>query len=42
MDATLKNLPLTPEAIRCAMEDVCDIASDDGDRLQRLYDIILA
>ena len=30
MDASLKNLPLTPEAIRSAMEDVCDIAFDDG------------
>ena len=30
MDATLKNLPLTPEAIRSALEDVCDIAFDDG------------
>jgi hypothetical protein len=29
MDATLKNLPLTSEAIRSAMEDVCEIASDD-------------
>lgn len=30
MDTTLKNLPLTPEAIRSALEDVCDIAFDDG------------
>ena len=30
MDATLKNLPLTPEAICSALEDVCDIAFDDG------------
>ncbi len=30
MDATLKNLPLTPEAIRSALEEVCDIAFDDG------------
>lgn len=30
MDITLKNLPLTPEAIRSALEDVCDIAFDDG------------
>lgn len=30
MDTTLKNLPLTPEAIRGALEDVCDIAFDDG------------
>lgn len=30
MDITLKNLPLTPEAIRGALKDVCDIAFDDG------------
>lgn len=30
MDTTLKNLPLTPEAIRSALEDVCDIAFNDG------------
>lgn len=30
MDTTLKNLPLTREAIRSALEDVCDIAFDDG------------
>ena len=30
LDTTLKNLPLTPEAIRSALEDVCDIAFDDG------------
>ena len=30
MDTTLKNLPLTPEAIRSALEDVCDIAFDYG------------
>ena len=30
MDTTLKNLPLTPEAIRSALEDICDIAFDDG------------
>lgn len=30
MDTTLKNLPLTPGAIRSALEDVCDIAFDDG------------
>ena len=30
MDTTLKNLPLTPEAIRSALEDVCDITLDDG------------
>ena len=30
LDTTLKNLPLTPEAIRSALEDICDIAFDDG------------
>lgn len=30
MDTTLKNLPLTLEAIRSALEDVCGIAVDDG------------
>lgn len=30
MDTTLKNLPLTPEAIRSALKDVCDIEFDDG------------
>lgn len=30
MDTTLKNLPLTPEAIRSALETVCSIAYDDG------------
>lgn len=30
MDTTLKNLPLTPEAIRSALEDICNIAFDDG------------
>ena len=30
LDTTLKNLPLTPETIRSALEDVCDIAFDDG------------
>ena len=30
MDTTLKNLPLTPEAIRSALEDVCNITFDDG------------
>ena len=30
MDTTLKNLPLTPEAIRSALETVCGIAYDDG------------
>ena len=29
MDTTLKNLPLTPEVIRSALEDVCDIEFDD-------------
>lgn len=30
LDATLKNLPLTPEAIRSALESVCKIVVDDG------------
>lgn len=30
MDTTLKNLPLTPEAIRSALENICSIAFDDG------------
>ena len=30
LDTTLKNLPLTPEAIRSALEDVCGIALEDG------------
>ena len=30
MDTTLKNLPLTPEAIRSALEQVCAIPFDDG------------
>lgn len=30
MDTTLKNLPLTPEAIRSALETICGIAFDDG------------
>ena len=30
MDTTLKNLPLTPEAIRSALEDICSIVFDDG------------
>ena len=30
MDTTLKNLPLTPEAIRKALENVCSIVFDDG------------
>lgn len=30
MDTTLKKLPLTPEAIRSALETVCGISFDDG------------
>jgi len=30
LDTTLKNLPLTPEAIRNALADVCSIPFDDG------------
>lgn len=30
MDTTLKNLPLTPEAICSALKDICTIAFDDG------------
>ncbi len=30
MDTTLKNLPLTTKAIRGALEDICNIAFDDG------------
>ena len=30
MDTTLKNLPLTPESIRTALEEVCSIPLDDG------------
>ena len=30
MDTTLKNLPLTPEAILSALEQICDIPFDDG------------
>ena len=30
MDTTLKNLPLTPDTIRNALGDVCDITFDDG------------
>lgn len=29
LDTTLKNLPLTPEAIRAALEQICSIPSDD-------------
>lgn len=30
MDTTLKNLPLTPEAIRSVLNDICAISFDDG------------
>ena len=30
LDATLKNLPLTPEAIRNALQEICAISFDDG------------
>lgn len=30
LDTTLKNLPLTPEAIRNALEQICAISFDDG------------
>lgn len=30
LDTTLKNLPLTPDAIRAALESICGIAFDDG------------
>ncbi len=30
LDTTLKNLPLTPEAIRSALEQICAISCDDG------------
>ncbi len=30
MDTTLKNLPLTPEAIRSALEQICSIPFEDG------------
>lgn len=30
MDTTLRNLPLTPEAIRSALEYICNISFDDG------------
>lgn len=30
MDTTLKNLPLTPDVIRKALENICGIAFDDG------------
>ena len=30
MDTTLRNLPLTPEAIRKALEQICSISFDDG------------
>lgn len=30
LDATLKNLPLTPDAIQAALESVCTVSVDDG------------
>ena len=30
LDTTLKNLPLTPEAIHDALENICGVESDDG------------
>ncbi len=30
LDTTLKNLPLTPEAIKSALESICEINLDDG------------
>lgn len=30
LEATLKDLPLTPEAIRSALESICEINLDDG------------
>lgn len=30
LDTTLKNLPLTPEAIRTALEEICAVPSDDA------------
>ena len=30
LDTTLKNLPLTPDAIRSALEQICTISFDDG------------
>ena len=30
LDTTLKNLPLTPEAIRSALEQICAVPFDDG------------
>ena len=30
LDTTLKNLPLTPEAIRSALEQICSVPFDDG------------
>ena len=30
MDTSLRNIPLTPEAIRSALEEICDIPFDDG------------
>ena len=34
MDATLKNLPLTPEAIQSALEQIAAIPIDDGMRFE--------
>ena len=30
MDTTLKNLPLTPEAIRSTLDNICNSPFDDG------------
>ncbi len=30
LDATLKNLPLTPDALHSALEEICAIPFDDG------------
>ena len=30
LDTTLKNLPLTPESIRDAMQEICSIETDDN------------
>lgn len=34
LDTTLRNLPLTPEAIRRALEEICAISLDDGVRFK--------
>jgi len=34
LDTTLKNLPLTPEAIRSALKEICSIALEDGIEFQ--------